>query len=293
MQEIILNQEALETSEIATKREQVQDIIEQCERVVCENKKNFADIGALVKVARGLYNDIDDLRKAEKKAPWDYCKWLDKRFKDYLLDPLTKSAEHAKNVAKAWADKEERKRREEAEKIRKAAEEEEMRLAEEAERKRKAAEAEARKAEEDARKAREANDAAAMEAARKRKEQAQAEADAANKQAEDAIERAAEVPEIGDVAVRGARSAYGSTAGMRKTLKYEINDFNMPAAFKAAILADENAMKYMRIAIDKNPAAKRYYEEHIKPRAEVELKTENESIIAGLRVYYDSTFSSR
>lgn len=297
MNDIVLNREKLESDRIATLRDDVRNIIEQCSRVEVSNRDQFAAVGDLVRIGRSRHKEIDELRLAETKKPREYVDWVNKRFKEYLLNPLDNALKSAAGKAKAWADEEDRRRRAEAERLRRQQEEEEMRRAEEAEKARQAAEAKRREADEQARLAAEAHDRESAEAAREAADRAAEEAAEAGHQVDEALDRAASAEPIGDTAVRKVRGAYGSTAGMRRTLRVKINNLrHLDDAFVAAIMRDDVAVDRMRIAIQKDPVAKARFDQ-LRGQIEHDLNTASgpdaKVEAAGLLCWYETTFAAR
>jgi len=321
MSQIILNQETVENGSLAKFGEDSKNLIEQCGRVVVTDQESFGAVGDLVKIGRTKLKVMDEARLAETKKPRDYVSWLNKRFKA-LTDPLETALTQAGNKAAAWAKEEEKRRQEVERKAREKAEAEALELAAKKEAEEKLAREAAAEAQRQAQAAQDAADAAqaAARAAIRKGEEAEAEKQAqAAREAQDAaraardaqdaaqeiaethaaeaeqvLEVAAEAPRA-NTTVRKVRGTYGSSAGIRKTLKYEIDDlYQLVMVFQKAIMADDNAKKYMRIALDKHPEAKVFLDcEDLQNRVKRSLEDNDEVRIGGLRFYYDETFSAR
>jgi len=289
---IVLNQEAVEKGALTTFNTDTQNLIEQCGRVVVIDHDSFGKVGALVKIGNGKLKELDEARLAETQKPRDYTTWINAKFKD-ITDPLKAALREAGDKAKTWADAEERRRQEEERIAREKADREAIARAEaQAEEERKAREVAAQAAKREA-DAKADGDEERAELARQQQHDARRLAEQHATESEKVLDEAANMPEA-DTTVRKVRSSFGTTASMRKTLKFEVCHLGiLPEVFVHAIMNSENALKYMRIAIDKDPAAKAYFEEKIKGKAERALKEFEQVSIGGLVLKYDKTFTAR
>ena len=87
MTEIILNQETVEQGSLQNFKQQSDELIAQCSRVVVTDHKTFGAVGDLVKIGNSKLKEMDEIRLEETKKPREYTTWVNKRFGD-LTGPL-------------------------------------------------------------------------------------------------------------------------------------------------------------------------------------------------------------
>jgi len=197
-------------------------------------RETFAAVGDLRKMVRSRITAAEDLRLAWTGPVNKAIKRINSIFKG-RVEPLEKADEHVGQLMLKWSREEEKRVKDEQDRLRKIEEDKAL--------------AAAKVIEEEARIAREQEAVAAAAGDTKGAEQAAEVARAAETKRDKVIDQAAAIP-VADTTVRKARGLYGSTSSVRKVWRARLVSIrDLPDEARLLIMASEDARNEIRKAL--------------------------------------------
>ena len=197
-------------------------------------RETFAAVGDLRKMVRSRITAAEDLRLAWTGPVNKAIKRINSIFKG-RVEPLEKADEHVGQLMLKWSREEEKRVKDEQDRLRKIEEDKAL--------------AAAKVIEEQARIAREQEATAAAAGDTKGAEQAAEVARAAETKRDEVIDQAATIP-VADTTVRKARGLYGSTSSVRKVWRARLVSIrDLPDEARLLIMQSEDARNEIRKAL--------------------------------------------